>query len=406
MLGNSSIILKNLTILNTLITYNSDILATSKALTDTIDKVFIENKIRFNVIYFDGISRESFDIINEIQKNDFCNYAIELKRTSYNVTKQSAVFVVDDEKQFHAMKNFTSFSKADFPIEVKFIVYIHKIDSIIFKRPLVQLTQNSFYDYMPFYYISQSQSQLELFTYKIINIDEGHFLKLEIVNTLNKTTLTWENTFEALKDKTKEMTGFHLLAGITYGKKYEFYNDKITGKKSGVLVDIIEAVAQNGNFSVNILDDRDLKRKWKMPMISISTIYKFEQFIKSHDFTTTFAEEQFKFVITPPKCYNSYEKLLMPFDRTTWILLILTFIIAFIIITIVNQSPKKIQNIVYGEKVQSPGYNIVSIFFGIGQVRLPDSNFPRIILMLFIMFCLIFRTAYQGKRTRDFFIKS
>jgi hypothetical protein len=39
---------------------------------------------------------------------------------------------------------------------------------------------------------------------------------------------------------------------------------------------------------------------------------------------------------------------------------------------------------------------ISGTFFGIGQMRLPINNFGRIILMVFILFCLIIRTAYLG----------
>jgi hypothetical protein len=44
-----------------------------------------------------------------------------------------------------------------------------------------------------------------------------------------------------------------------------------------------------------------------------------------------------------------------------------------------------------------PAYNVVSIFFGIGQTRLPVENFSRFVWLLFIWFCLIFRTCYQSK---------
>ena len=43
-----------------------------------------------------------------------------------------------------------------------------------------------------------------------------------------------------------------------------------------------------------------------------------------------------------------------------------------------------------------PAFNIVGTFFGISQIRLPNSNFPRMILAFFVYFCLVIRTAYQG----------
>lgn len=38
------------------------------------------------------------------------------------------------------------------------------------------------------------------------------------------------------------------------------------------------------------------------------------------------------------------------------------------------------------------------VFFGIGMTQLPGRNFARFLLMLYILFCLVIRTAYQGKQ--------
>jgi hypothetical protein len=47
--------------------------------------------------------------------------------------------------------------------------------------------------------------------------------------------------------------------------------------------------------------------------------------------------------------------------------------------------------------IKMPAYNAVAIFFGIGQTRLPAEHFSRFIWLLFIWFCLIFRTCWQSK---------
>lgn len=112
--------------------------------------------------------------------------------------------------------------------------------------------------------------------------------------------------------------------------------------------------------------------------------------------TPIYIRQSYKFIITPSESYDSYDKITMPFDKTTWIFLIVTFMLAIVIIIILNHTRKHIQVTVYGEGVQMPVYNIISIFFGIGQTVLPSANFPRFILVLFIFFCLIFRTAYQS----------
>jgi hypothetical protein len=101
-------------------------------------------------------------------------------------------------------------------------------------------------------------------------------------------------------------------------------------------------------------------------------------------------------VATPGLPFSPYEKLILPFDGLTWILLGCTLSIGFFVIFIVNRMQTFVQHLFYGVAKNSPSLNIVRIFFGIGQTVLPDSHFGRIILILFIFFCLVFRTGYQG----------
>lgn len=51
----------------------------------------------------------------------------------------------------------------------------------------------------------------------------------------------------------------------------------------------------------------------------------------------------------------------------------------------------------FGSNVKTPTLNVAIALFGLGQITLPNRNFARFILMLFIMFCLIIRTTWQGK---------
>ena len=44
----------------------------------------------------------------------------------------------------------------------------------------------------------------------------------------------------------------------------------------------------------------------------------------------------------------------------------------------------------------TPALNVGAIFFGMSQTQVSFRNFPRIILITYILFCLVMRTAYQG----------
>ena len=101
--------------------------------------------------------------------------------------------------------------------------------------------------------------------------------------------------------------------------------------------------------------------------------------------------------VTPGEKYTPYEKLMLPFDRMTWTLLLVVFIITFITIFFINQMQKSVQYLVYGYKVNTPTINVIGIFFGISQTKLPDKKFSMFLLIIFLYFCLIFRTCFQSK---------
>ena len=52
---------------------------------------------------------------------------------------------------------------------------------------------------------------------------------------------------------------------------------------------------------------------------------------------------------------------------------------------------------VIGSNVTTPSLNVIAIFMGIGQILLPQRNISRFLFIGFVLFCLIMRTAYQGK---------
>jgi hypothetical protein len=112
--------------------------------------------------------------------------------------------------------------------------------------------------------------------------------------------------------------------------------------------------------------------------------------------TSPFTVGRLQFVISEAELYKPYEKILLPFDGLTWYLLLATFGIAFGVIFAVSFMKKRWQYVVYGEGVRMPAYNVLGTFFGISQLRLPNSDFARVILIQFIWFSLIIRTAYQG----------
>ena len=103
-------------------------------------------------------------------------------------------------------------------------------------------------------------------------------------------------------------------------------------------------------------------------------------------------------VVPPGELFTSWEKLLMPFDRPTWMWLGIIFAVAFLVILLIKWSKStSMYDLVIGSNVTTPTLNVVAIFMGTGQILLPQRNVTRFMFMVFILFCLIMRTAYQGK---------
>jgi hypothetical protein len=136
----------------------------------------------------------------------------------------------------------------------------------------------------------------------------------------------------------------------------------------------------------------------------LNMIYKYNETVNYVDLEVSSYIEtypvyyaKFDFIVTKGLSYSSMEKLFLPFDFETWIMIALTFGIGFITIFIVYRCNRTVQRFVFGTNIRSPSFYLASIFFGISVSRLPGRNFARFLFKVFTLYCLIIRTAYQGK---------
>lgn len=102
-----------------------------------------------------------------------------------------------------------------------------------------------------------------------------------------------------------------------------------------------------------------------------------------------------KFVVPPGDLYTSFEKIILPFDNEIWISFGITFLAAIISVIMINKIG--VRNLFNEKSIKIPILNIFRVFFGIGQTKIPNKIFGRVILVSFIFWCLVMRTAYQGK---------
>jgi hypothetical protein len=221
------------------------------------------------------------------------------------------------------------------------------------------------------------------------------FPQINEINKFNHENSKWERKL-TIEEKFLNFHGCELRAdslAVVFDTSEDERNEPFAGWRFYV----IQAVAKkfNGTAGRAVFQDKFMQYDKKFHFSATQLNMMFEDDKNKH-FVQTFLQTRIYFIITPSEKLTSFEKMLKPFDVTTWYFLIVVFSIAFCVIFVVNRMSNEFRDLIYGKHVQTPTLNVLRIFFGLSQVRLPDDNFPRIILVFFIYFCLIIRCGYQG----------
>ncbi|CAG9802689.1 unnamed protein product [Chironomus riparius] len=114
------------------------------------------------------------------------------------------------------------------------------------------------------------------------------------------------------------------------------------------------------------------------------------------DFCFGYYLEILVFVIPRGLPFSPFHKLIRPFHNFVWICVLMVLVACVVVILILSFLPKKFKSFVYGENVTTPFLNVIIAMYGGAQNILPKYNFSRSLLMMFLLFCLVLRSLYQG----------
>lgn len=159
---------------------------------------------------------------------------------------------------------------------------------------------------------------------------------------------------------------------------------------------IMNAIKKSLNFSfvlnsVNIETEAFENTELKVIWIFWNEIIDLGSFYNTLASTNLFSDF-FSLTIPYGEPFTALEKMFYPFDNHVWALFITAFVIAYLVILLINFLGHTVtENFIYGENVRSPALNVFSIFMGCGMKVLPKKNFARFLLMSFVLFCLIMR---------------
>lgn len=134
--------------------------------------------------------------------------------------------------------------------------------------------------------------------------------------------------------------------------------------------------------------------------IAIADLWLKANRLKFIDATSFYITQTIAFVIPPGSELTSFEKYAKPLSIETWVCLLITIAGALFVIFIVKKKPQNVQEFIFGRGVSDPYLNVFIALFGGSQPTLPQKNFARYLLMMFLIFCLVMRTIYQGSLYR------
>lgn len=225
---------------------------------------------------------------------------------------------------------------------------------------------------------------------------------------------TWTNRI-IFPSKTKDLHGCPIKVS-TFDYPPAIIVDNSTKEVYGHDIDLIKGIARVMNFSVKIemLDEPGawgfltengssggvLKRIIDFETDIAVGIYYLTQTRAKFMAYSQYDSSQIVLVAPSGIPLSSFEKLYKPFSQETWIVLLLTFVIALLIIFVISIQSKSIQIFVFGRETGNPFVNLLSIVLNGSQHRMPNGNFSRTLLLLFVLFCIVIRTLYQAAMFR------
>lgn len=211
------------------------------------------------------------------------------------------------------------------------------------------------------------------------------------IRSMSKNKTLWNREFGS---RNRKLNGCHLILSFPLPEMFfqtdlskDSYEEIIRKRQTDDWKEIYNLLSYSLNFTYELDPFESDLSMYVAPLTSKSIEYKPHVVI---------GEEMFTLVISTGEPYSSYEKLWLPFSNDVWLLLILTFICAFLVFLVFKLTNETVRKFVYGSRVTSPLYNVLIVFLGQSLRILPGRNFARYHLMIYILFCLIIRTGYQG----------
>lgn len=253
------------------------------------------------------------------------------------------------------------------------------------------------------------ENVIQMSTFTPFSSDKCHNMESKIINVYDSNQGKWKNQ-EIFPNK---LRNFHECPLKIW--TFEFETGVIAANSTkvyGYEVEIVQSIAQLMNFTpqFNILNEA---KAWgfllengtsggvikkvidKQADIALGGYYLTRTRAKYMSFCV-YNDAKIIIVIPPGRNFSVFEKLFHPFKLNVWIALLVMVIGAVFVIFWIDRQSKRIRDFVFGSKTGNPYLNMLDIILNGSQPVQPKRNFSRVILTLFVIFCLVVRTSYQA----------
>lgn len=371
----------------------------SRAITDVASSHFVKNSISFDIIIYGRVTNELKTIASQVLMTNRESFGVKIFNIKANPksqveVSQSAILL------FNSTNSFWEFNRKVQILselaELSFLAYCATISdgSNAFVTPIL---------FFQFILIPADDRSLKMLKFTPFHSNACRRMHFTEINRFFFKTLKWIKALTMITG-IEDFDGCELVIAIP--SLFKPFTDFIVHENGsfvayGAIVDFFGALGKFYNFTIVYSPKDTVEQKFLHPNLLLD----FTAFLQSqkgvsrnrNGLTQTFTTYEYGFIIPHGELYTPLEKLILPFDNATWICFLVFFIAGVVVIKIINLMEKAVQHFFYGRNVNTPTLNLFRVFFGLSLPIIPRRNFARYILMTFILFCLIIRTAYQGK---------
>lgn len=372
---------------------------------ENITKLLIESRSYFSIINYvsdDDVSASELAVLKSL-KNEYRPCSV--KTIESNKQDNFVRYEVDESAviTFGSSNSLEDFnSKAiltnDCPKRFLFFVYC-KISTF---ASISSLSDSEILQFQ--YFLIEDEKFVTLNTFVWYTPEQCNVTQLVEINRFSKKTKHWKTKTFSI-NKLENFHGCRVSVGVMFQNPFLTF-EQVDGQIvfGGINFFIFQALAESFNFTLflNPYYYRAPGMVYHYPNESIdwlAEMTKFKYWIDVMDVYSCSRPYLFYddvIVIPPGEEYTAYEKMRLPFDATTWFLIFFTFVTAISTILVLMFMNRNVRNFVFGRNITTPVLNVALIFFGISQIKLPRRNFARFLVMSFVLFSLIIRTAWQA----------